>query len=118
MATTKIAKKLPKRAASSHLKDARKRRWATGKERKAARVAKNEAQAKANAATPGQLQLDQFNNGKLVPSSLRRRVRPRRDRDGNPTNMKTCLRCANSSRPRQIVAGSVCICRAIGASTL
>jgi hypothetical protein len=95
MSGQKIAKNLPKRAASAHLKDSRKRRWATGKERKAARVALNEAQAKANVAA-----------GKTP----KQRIRPRIDRDGHLTNIKVCNRC----HKRAIVAGSVCWCRSIG----
>lgn len=87
----KLAKSLPKRATNAHLKERRKGSWLTGRQRKALRVKENEARAKANAAA-----------GKTPRRHTRRR--PRKD------NTRQCTRC----RKREIVAGSVCWCAAIG----
>lgn len=93
MPNQKMGKSLPKRAGRDHPSHKRREKsYATGKERKAQRIADQAAREAANRAA-----------GKEP-----KRRKPKRD------NMKYCDRCTIGG-PRLIVAGSVCICTTIGA---
>lgn len=85
---------MAKKGSSEAAKARRQSSWTRGQERKAKRREENEARHTAN----------------VVAGTFRPRFRLAKN---DPARFKVCDRCSY----RRIVAGSVCVCRSIGAAS-